>query len=120
MCRGPLRRELRVDEVVLRFAEAELAEAGRLAALPPHRLASGPGLVAAASGEVQIMFPAAGSIGKFKKYTGVPFYPAMTIYDFFIKRALDQLYYDLYWVLPAELQELLAGVKARRATPQSG
>ncbi len=40
---------------------------------------------------------AAGSIGKFWHYTGIPFYPAMTIYDFFIKRALDQFYYNVYW-----------------------
>ncbi|MFM8315822.1 MAG: pyruvate dehydrogenase [Deltaproteobacteria bacterium] len=40
---------------------------------------------------------AAGSIGKFFNYTGIPFFPAMTIYDFFIKRAHDQFYYNLYW-----------------------
>lgn len=40
---------------------------------------------------------AAGSIGKFKDFVGVPFYPAMPIYDFFIKRAHDQFYYNLYW-----------------------
>ena len=28
---------------------------------------------------------------------GIPFLPLMTIYDFFIKRAYDQLYYNLYW-----------------------
>ncbi len=40
---------------------------------------------------------AAGSIGKFYCFTGIPFFPAMTIYDFFIKRAHDQFYYNLYW-----------------------
>jgi pyruvate dehydrogenase E1 component len=40
---------------------------------------------------------AAGSFGKMGYYTGIPFLPMMTVYDFFIKRALDQLYYDLYW-----------------------
>ncbi|MCA8943313.1 MAG: pyruvate dehydrogenase, partial [Planctomycetes bacterium] len=40
---------------------------------------------------------AAGSFGKMGKFTGVPFLPMMTVYDFFIKRALDQLYYNLYW-----------------------
>lgn len=40
---------------------------------------------------------AAGSFGKFFHYVGIPFYPAMTIYDFFIKRAHDQFYYNLYW-----------------------
>ncbi len=40
---------------------------------------------------------AAGSFGKFFHFVGIPFFPAMTIYDFFIKRAHDQLYYNLYW-----------------------
>jgi pyruvate dehydrogenase E1 component len=40
---------------------------------------------------------AAGSFGKMGAYLGVPFFPMMTVYDFFIKRALDQLYYNLYW-----------------------
>jgi len=40
---------------------------------------------------------AAGAFGKLGHYTGQPFFPIMTVYDFFIKRALDQLYYNLYW-----------------------
>ncbi len=40
---------------------------------------------------------AAGSFGKLRDFSGVPLLPMMTVYDFFIKRALDQLYYDLYW-----------------------
>ncbi|MEM9801470.1 MAG: pyruvate dehydrogenase [Planctomycetota bacterium] len=40
---------------------------------------------------------AVGSFGKMAHYVGLPFFPIMTVYDFFIKRALDQLYYDLYW-----------------------
>ncbi|MCR9245765.1 MAG: pyruvate dehydrogenase [bacterium] len=40
---------------------------------------------------------AAGSFGKMDHVAGIPFLPMMTVYDFFIKRALDQLYYDLYW-----------------------
>ena len=40
---------------------------------------------------------AAGSFGKLGDDLGLPFLPLMTVYDFFIKRALDQLYYDLYW-----------------------
>ncbi|MBK8974948.1 MAG: pyruvate dehydrogenase [Planctomycetes bacterium] len=40
---------------------------------------------------------AAGSFGKLGDFCGVPLLPLMTVYDFFIKRALDQLYYDLYW-----------------------
>ena len=40
---------------------------------------------------------AVGSFGKMISYIGLPFFPIMTVYDFFIKRALDQLYYNLYW-----------------------
>ena len=40
---------------------------------------------------------AVGSFGKMAHYVGLPFFPIMTVYDFFIKRALDQLYYSLYW-----------------------
>ncbi len=39
----------------------------------------------------------AGSYGKMRDLTGVPVLPLMTVYDFFIKRALDQLFYNLYW-----------------------
>jgi pyruvate dehydrogenase E1 component len=40
---------------------------------------------------------AVGSFGKMGPWVGVPYYPAMTIYDFFIKRCHDQLYYNIYW-----------------------
>jgi len=40
---------------------------------------------------------AVGSFGKMEHCAGIPFLPMMTVYDFFIKRALDQLYYNLYW-----------------------
>jgi pyruvate dehydrogenase E1 component len=40
---------------------------------------------------------AAGSFGKAGEYFGLPLMPVMTVYDFFIKRALDQLYYNAYW-----------------------
>ena len=40
---------------------------------------------------------ALGSFGKMGYLAGIPFLPMMTVYDFFIKRALDQLYYNLYW-----------------------
>jgi len=40
---------------------------------------------------------ALGSFGKMDWFAGIPFLPLMTVYDFFIKRALDQLYYNLYW-----------------------
>ncbi len=38
-----------------------------------------------------------GSFGKIKEILGIPLIPLMTIYDFFIKRALDQYFYNLYW-----------------------
>ncbi len=38
-----------------------------------------------------------GSFGKIKDILGIPLMPLMTIYDFFIKRALDQYFYNLYW-----------------------
>ncbi|MEZ4814283.1 MAG: pyruvate dehydrogenase [Bdellovibrionota bacterium] len=38
-----------------------------------------------------------GSFGKMADYTGIPYIPVMTVYDFFIKRALDQLFYNAYW-----------------------
>lgn len=40
---------------------------------------------------------AVGSFGKMGELVGLPFLPIMTVYDFFVKRALDQLYYDVYW-----------------------
>lgn len=40
---------------------------------------------------------AVGAFGKMRDRIGIPFVPVMTIYDFFIKRAFDQLYYNLYW-----------------------
>lgn len=38
-----------------------------------------------------------GSFGKIKDTLGIPLMPLMTVYDFFIKRALDQYFYNLYW-----------------------
>ena len=38
-----------------------------------------------------------GAFGKIKDLLGIPLMPLMTIYDFFIKRALDQYFYNLYW-----------------------
>jgi pyruvate dehydrogenase E1 component len=38
-----------------------------------------------------------GSFGKIRDTLGIPLLPLMTVYDFFIKRALDQLFYNLYW-----------------------
>lgn len=38
-----------------------------------------------------------GAFGKMKDILGIPLIPLMTVYDFFIKRALDQYFYNLYW-----------------------
>lgn len=38
-----------------------------------------------------------GSYGRMRDILGIPILPLMTVYDFFIKRALDQLFYNLYW-----------------------
>jgi pyruvate dehydrogenase E1 component len=40
---------------------------------------------------------AVGAFGKMRSRLGIPFLPIMTVYDFFIKRAFDQLYYNVYW-----------------------
>ena len=37
------------------------------------------------------------AFGKTQDFIGVPLFPVMSIYDFFIKRALDQYFYALYW-----------------------
>ena len=38
-----------------------------------------------------------GSFGRLRDILGIPIMPLMTVYDFFIKRALDQHFYNLYW-----------------------
>ncbi len=38
-----------------------------------------------------------GAFGRLRDTLGVPIIPLMTVYDFFIKRALDQYFYNLYW-----------------------
>lgn len=38
-----------------------------------------------------------GSFGRMRDVLGIPLVPLMTVYDFFIKRALDQYFYNLYW-----------------------
>ena len=38
-----------------------------------------------------------GSYGKIREILGIPILPLMTVYDFFIKRAHDQFFYNLYW-----------------------
>lgn len=38
-----------------------------------------------------------GAFGRLRDTLGIPVIPLMTVYDFFIKRALDQYFYNLYW-----------------------
>lgn len=38
-----------------------------------------------------------GAYGKIREFLGIPIMPLMTVYDFFIKRAHDQHFYNLYW-----------------------
>jgi pyruvate dehydrogenase E1 component len=38
-----------------------------------------------------------GSYGRLRDTLGIPTMPLMTVYDFFIKRAHDQYFYNLYW-----------------------
>jgi pyruvate dehydrogenase E1 component len=38
-----------------------------------------------------------GSFGRMRETLGIPIMPLMTVYDFFVKRALDQYFYNLYW-----------------------
>ncbi|MFP5519319.1 MAG: pyruvate dehydrogenase [Bdellovibrionia bacterium] len=38
-----------------------------------------------------------GSFGRMRDTLGIPLIPMMTVYDFFLKRALDQYFYNLYW-----------------------
>ncbi len=38
-----------------------------------------------------------GAFGKMRDVVGIPIIPLMTVYDFFLKRALDQYFYNLYW-----------------------
>ena len=38
-----------------------------------------------------------GAYGRLRDTLGIPLLPLMTVYDFFIKRALDQYFYNLYW-----------------------
>jgi pyruvate dehydrogenase E1 component len=38
-----------------------------------------------------------GSYGKMRDFVGIPVMPLMTVYDFFVKRAHDQFFYNLYW-----------------------
>ncbi|MDZ4677413.1 MAG: pyruvate dehydrogenase [Oligoflexia bacterium] len=61
-----------------------------------------------------------GSYGKLREITGIPVIPLMTVYDFFIKRALDQLFYNLYWNSSFILVGTPAGVSLSPEGAQHG
>jgi pyruvate dehydrogenase E1 component len=61
-----------------------------------------------------------GSYGKMRDLIGIPILPLMTVYDFFIKRAHDQLFYDLYWKSSFILVGTPAGVTLSPEGAQHG
>ncbi len=60
------------------------------------------------------------AFGKIKDILGVPLIPFMTVYDFFIKRALDQYFYALYWKSNFILAGTPAGVTLSPEGAQHG
>jgi pyruvate dehydrogenase E1 component len=61
-----------------------------------------------------------GSFGRIRDLLGVPLLPLMTVYDFFIKRALDQYFYNLYWKSSFILVGTPAGVTLSPEGAQHG
>ncbi len=61
-----------------------------------------------------------GSFGKMRDIIGVPILPLMTVYDFFIKRALDQHFYNIYWKSSFILVGTPAGVTLSPEGAQHG
>lgn len=61
-----------------------------------------------------------GSFGQLRNILGIPILPMMTVYDFFIKRALDQYFYDLYWKSSFILVGTPAGVTLSPEGAQHG
>ena len=61
-----------------------------------------------------------GSYGKMRDFVGVPVIPLMTVYDFFVKRALDQYFYNLYWKSAFILVGTPAGVTLSPEGAQHG
>lgn len=61
-----------------------------------------------------------GSYGKLRDFTGVPVLPLMTVYDFFVKRAHDQFFYNLYWKSAFILVGTPAGVTLSPEGAQHG
>ncbi|MES2964719.1 MAG: pyruvate dehydrogenase [Bdellovibrionota bacterium] len=61
-----------------------------------------------------------GSYGKMRDFVGVPVIPLMTVYDFFVKRAHDQYFYNLYWKSAFILVGTPAGVTLSPEGAQHG
>ncbi len=61
-----------------------------------------------------------GAYGKMRDILGIPLMPLMTVYDFFIKRALDQYFYNLYWKSSFILVGTPAGVTLSPEGAQHG
>lgn len=61
-----------------------------------------------------------GSFGKLRDVLGIPLLPLMTVYDFFIKRAHDQYFYNLYWKSSFILVGTPAGVTLSPEGAQHG
>lgn len=61
-----------------------------------------------------------GSFGRLRDTLGIPIIPLMTVYDFFIKRALDQYFYNLYWKSSFILVGTPAGVTLSPEGAQHG
>jgi pyruvate dehydrogenase E1 component len=61
-----------------------------------------------------------GSLGQMRDLLGIPLIPLMTVYDFFIKRALDQYFYNLYWKSSFLLVGTPAGVTLSPEGAQHG
>ena len=61
-----------------------------------------------------------GSFGRIRDTLGIPVLPLMTVYDFFIKRAHDQYFYNLYWKSSFILVGTPAGVTLSPEGAQHG
>ncbi|MEQ1875779.1 MAG: hypothetical protein ABL958_03975, partial [Bdellovibrionia bacterium] len=61
-----------------------------------------------------------GSFGRLRDTLGIPLIPLMTVYDFFVKRALDQFFYNLYWKSSFILVGTPAGVTLSPEGAQHG
>ncbi len=61
-----------------------------------------------------------GSFGQMRDLLGIPIMPLMTVYDFFVKRAHDQFFYNLYWKSSFILVGTPAGVTLSPEGAQHG